>query len=133
MIDFIVTTVDRILYISMIFSPGCDFDCSFKTCCCAGLGCCRQKLSGTDGSIAFLAAGGTLIYRQLKADETIIVDSRSIVAFEHSVELGIVSNGRFCTCCFGGEGCFSSTLKGKEKEDFICFHGVGQLPLYSHC
>ena len=75
---------------------GCDLDLSFKTCCCAGLGCCRQKITGADGSILFLAAGGTLVYRHLKAGETIIVDSHSVVALEHSVEMGITSNGRFC-------------------------------------
>ena len=33
---------------------GCDLDCSAATWCCAGLGLCRQKLSGDEGSIAFL-------------------------------------------------------------------------------
>lgn len=37
---------------------GCDLDCGLSTCCCAGLGCCRQKVTGESDSIVFLAAGG---------------------------------------------------------------------------
>jgi uncharacterized protein (AIM24 family) len=51
----------------------------------------------------------------LKTGETIIVDSRSVVAIESTIELGLVSNGRCCTCCLGGEGCFSTTLTGPGK------------------
>lgn len=90
----------------------CDMDCSLSTCCCAGFGIFRQKITGTSESIAFLAAGGTLVYRKLEAGEQVIVDSRSVLAIEDSVKLGIISNGRFCTCCCGGEGCFSTTLTG---------------------
>lgn len=94
---------------------GCDLDFSLTTCCCAGFGLCRQKISGTTESIAFLAAGGTLVYRHLEADETITVDSGSVVAIEEGVGLGIIPNGQLCTCCFGGEGCFSTTLTGPGK------------------
>jgi uncharacterized protein (AIM24 family) len=96
---------------------GCDLDCSYRTCLCAGLGCCRQKITGSDDSIAFLAAGGTIVYRNLKEGETITVDTTSVVAFEESVKLGIISNGRLCsvTCCCGGEGIFSTTLTGPGR------------------
>jgi uncharacterized protein (AIM24 family) len=94
---------------------GCSFDSNPATLCCSGLGCCRQKISGTDSSIAFLSAGGTIIFRYLKAGERIVVDTRSVVGFEDSVELGITPNGRCCTCLFGGEGCFSTTLTGPGK------------------
>merc|ERR1740138_1655066 len=36
-----------------------DCDCCSSTCCCGGMGCCRQKIHG-DGT-AFLAAGGTIM------------------------------------------------------------------------
>lgn len=94
---------------------GCDLDCSLMTCCCAGLGYCRQKISASDDSIAFLAAGGTLIYKFLRDGETITVDSGSVLAFEDSVNLGMTPNGRICTCLCGGEGCFSTTLTGPGK------------------
>jgi len=97
------------------FSLACDLDCSFVRCCCAGFGCCRQKISGDALSVVFLAAGGTLVYRALQSNETITVDSRSVVAMEETVQLGVTSNGRFCMCCCGGEGCFSTTLTGPGK------------------
>jgi uncharacterized protein (AIM24 family) len=79
---------------------------------------CRQKLSGTDGSIAFLNAGGTIVYTHLKDGEIITVDSGSVVGFEDTVDLGIKWNGRVCgccTCCCGCEGCCSTTLKGPGR------------------
>ena len=85
---------------------GCDFDFNFLRCCCGGFGVCRQKLTGSDDSIAFLSAGGTIIYRQLNDGETIIVDSRSVLAYDQTVKLGLSLNGRLCTCCCGGEGTF---------------------------
>jgi uncharacterized protein (AIM24 family) len=93
----------------------CDLDCGFTTCCCAGFGLCRQKIQGSRDSVAFLAAGGTIIYRNLEPNETITVDSRSVIAMEDSVSLGIVPNGKFCMCLCGGEGCFSTTLSGPGK------------------
>jgi uncharacterized protein (AIM24 family) len=94
---------------------GCDYDNNCIICCCAGFGCCRQKIKGSQDDIAFIAAGGTLVYRKLEPDEVVVVDTRSIVAIEESVTLGIVSNGTFCMCCCGGEGCFSTTLTGPGK------------------
>lgn len=97
---------------------GCDLDCNLATCCCAGLSCCRQKLTGRDDSIAFLAGGGTIMYRNLQEGETIVVDTNSVLAFEESVKLGITPNGRICcslTCCCGGEGICSSTLSGPGR------------------
>lgn len=96
---------------------GCDLDLGLSTCCCAGLGACRQKVTGADGSIAFLAAGGTIVYRNLREGEMITVDSSSVVAIEETVKLGITSNGRLCgiTCCCGGEGIFSTTLTGPGR------------------
>eukprot|EP00535_Pseudo-nitzschia_heimii_P000429 CAMPEP_0197188234 /NCGR_PEP_ID=MMETSP1423-20130617/17490_1 /TAXON_ID=476441 /ORGANISM="Pseudo-nitzschia heimii, Strain UNC1101" /LENGTH=302 /DNA_ID=CAMNT_0042640021 /DNA_START=55 /DNA_END=963 /DNA_ORIENTATION=- len=94
---------------------GCDLDCSPATWCCAGLGFCRQKLSGDDGSIAFLNAGGTIIFKSLREGETVTIDSGSLVGFEDTARMGCRFNGKFCTCCFGGEGCFSTTLSGPGR------------------
>lgn len=112
-----------------------DLDCGLKTCCCAGFGACRQKISGTDGSIVFLSAGGTVVTRELKVGESIIVDSRSVLAYDDSVTLGIVSNGRFCTCCCGGEGCFSTQLEGPgtvwfQSFNFTKFQNAVQTTIY---
>ena len=77
---------------------------------------CRQKLIGQNESIMFLSAAGTLVYKKLEKGETVTVDSRSVLAFEDSVTLGITPNGRCCTCTIcGGEGCCSTTLTGPGK------------------
>ena len=94
---------------------GCDFDKSCATACCAGFGCCRQEITGAKDSVAFLSAGGTIIYKQLGEGETVTVDTRSVVAFEESVTLGITPNGRCGMWFCGGEGCFSTTLTGPGK------------------
>lgn len=94
---------------------GCDMDLNPITCCFAGLGLFRQKIAGTTDSIAFLNAGGTLVYKDLKQGERIIVDTRSLVAMGQDVSMGITPNGQLCTICFGGEGCCSTTLTGPGK------------------
>jgi len=91
---------------------GYDMDCSPKICCCAGFGLCRQILSGPDNSIVFLSAGGTIVTKELKNNETVIVDSRSVLAYDSDVTLGVTPNGKCCTCCCGGEGCCAATLTG---------------------
>lgn len=55
------------------------------------------------------------MYRSLEENETITVDSRSVVAYESTASLGITPNGRFCTCLCGGEGIFSTTLTGPGR------------------
>lgn len=94
---------------------GCNLDCSPVTWCCAGLGFCRQKLTGDDDSIAFLNAGGTIVFKNLKDGETITIDTGSVVGFEDTAKMGCVFNGKIGTCCFGGEGCFSTTLTGPGR------------------
>ncbi len=94
---------------------GCDYDCSPATCCGAGLGYCRQKLTGRDDSIAFLNAGGTIVFKNLNPGETITIDKGSLVGFEDSARMGCRFNGNFFTCLCGGEGCLSTTLTGPGK------------------
>lgn len=92
-------------------SVDCDTDFNLVRCCCAGLGPCRQRISGEDGT-AFLAAGGTVVSRDLRAGETITVDGRSIVGFADTVELSTVPFGGLSLACCGGEGCCLPTLTG---------------------
>mmetsp|Transcript_2555 Transcript_2555/g.4378 ORF Transcript_2555/g.4378 Transcript_2555/m.4378 type:complete len:313 (-) Transcript_2555:65-1003(-) len=111
---------------------GCDFDCNCCTSCCGGLGTYRQKLAGSDDSIAFLNAGGTIMYRTLLDGERIIVDSTSVLAIEESVQIGLTPNGRLCTCCCGGEGCCSTTLVGPglvymQSMNFLKFQQAVQI------
>ena len=87
-----------------------NFDCAITGCCIQGMGCCRQASSGT-GTV-FLAAGGTVLSKELGAGEEIIVDSDSIVAFKDTVKLGFRCNGGPMSWCFGGEGCCNLTMTG---------------------
>lgn len=93
----------------------CDLNCGLATLCGAGIGCCRQRISGPDGTVAFLNAGGTIVYKRLEPGETVTIDTGSVVGFEDTATLGMAFNGKIGTCCFGGEGCFSTTLTGPGR------------------
>lgn len=87
-----------------------DFDCNCSKCCCGGMGFARQSLKG-DGTV-FLTGGGTIVMKVLQANESLIVDTTSIVGFQSSVKLAIKKAGGCCTMCCGGEGLFNSVLTG---------------------
>ena len=86
---------------------------SLETLCCSGLGCVRQNLTG-DG-VAFIAAAGTIVTKELGENETVIVDSQSVVGYDSSVSTGAASSGRCCTCFCGGEGCVNTSMTGPGK------------------
>jgi len=75
-----------------------------------GEGFILQKLTG-DG-LAFIHAGGTLIKKVLKPEETLKVDTGCLVAFESIVNYDIEFVGGLKTAFFGGEGLFFTTLTG---------------------
>lgn len=89
--------------------------CAIDTLCCTGLGPVRQVLSVDSAATAFLSAAGTIVVKDLKSDETIVVDSNSIVSYESTVEPGCQSSGKIGMCCCGGEGCANSTLTGPGR------------------
>jgi uncharacterized protein (AIM24 family) len=60
----------------------------------------------------FLAAGGTVLTKQLAPGEVLVVDTSSVVGFQSSVKFGVRLAGGCCTICCGGEGMFNSTLTG---------------------
>lgn len=78
-----------------------------------GEGFIMQRLQG-DG-YAFMHAGGMLTERELKAGETLRVDTGCIVAFQPSVSYDIKYTGSIKTAIFGGEGLFFATLQGPGK------------------
>ena len=75
-----------------------------------GEGFIMQRLQG-DGW-AFVHAGGTLLQRELKAGETMRIDTGCIVAFQPSVSYDIQYVGKIKSALFGGEGLFFATLRG---------------------
>jgi uncharacterized protein (AIM24 family) len=87
-----------------------DYDCCSLGGCCGGIGTIRQSLAG-NGTI-FLAAGGTVITKTLAANETIVVDSDSVVGFDDTVHFSVRMAGGPLFCCFGGEGYLNNTVTG---------------------
>ncbi len=75
-----------------------------------GEGFILQKLEG-DG-LAFVHAGGTLLRMDLKAGETLRIDTGCIVAFQPGLNYDIRFVGGFKNALFGGEGLFLATLTG---------------------
>ena len=75
-----------------------------------GEGFIMQKLEG-DG-LAFVHAGGTIVQRELRAGQTLLVDTGCIVGYLPSVSFEIQYVGKIKTALFGGEGLFLAKLTG---------------------
>jgi uncharacterized protein (TIGR00266 family) len=75
-----------------------------------GEGFILQKLEG-DG-LACVHAGGTVIRRDLKTGERLLVDTGCIVGFEDRVDYDIQMVKGVGSMLFGGEGLFLATLQG---------------------
>lgn len=75
-----------------------------------GEGFILQRLTG-DG-LAFVHAGGTIQRRELRAGETLRMDTGCLVALQPSVEYDIQMTGGIKNTLFGGEGLFLTTLRG---------------------
>lgn len=75
-----------------------------------GEGFIMQKLEG-DG-MAFVHSGGTTAKKELKAGETLRVDTGCIIGFTKEVNYDIEFVGGIKNSLFGGEGLFYATLTG---------------------
>lgn len=60
----------------------------------------------------FLSAHGTIMQKELKAGESIIVEGDSLVACSTTVKCDAVFSGSCGTMCCGGEGFFNTALEG---------------------
>lgn len=78
-----------------------------------GEGFILQKLMGE--GMAFIHCGGTIIEKDLKANETLRVDTGCLVAFDVSIQYDIKFVGGFKNVLFGGEGMFFASLTGPGK------------------
>jgi uncharacterized protein (TIGR00266 family) len=96
---------------------GTDMDIAFTKRIGAGFfggeGFILQRLRG-DG-LAFLAASGTLIERDLRAGEVLRVDTGCLVAMQASVDYDIEMVKGIKTALFGGEGLFYVKLTGPGR------------------
>jgi uncharacterized protein (TIGR00266 family) len=75
-----------------------------------GEGFIMQKLEG-DG-MAFVHAGGTVVKRELRAGQTLFIDTGCIVALTPNVQFEIQYVGKVKTALFGGEGLFFAKVTG---------------------
>ncbi len=75
-----------------------------------GEGFIMQKLEG-DG-LAFVHAGGTVLRRELKPGQTLLIDTGCVVAFTPSINFEIQYVGKIKTALFGGEGLFFAKVTG---------------------
>ena len=75
-----------------------------------GEGFILQELSGNGNT--FIHAGGTILKKQLKAGESLRVDTGCLVAFEPTVNYDIKFIGGFKNALFGGEGLFFAQITG---------------------
>lgn len=95
---------------------GTKIDIAFSKKLGAGLfggeGFILQKIIG-DG-MCFIHAGGCIIEKELN-NETILVDTGCIVAFESDIDYDIQASGSLKTMVFGGEGIFLTRLTGTGK------------------
>lgn len=95
-------------------ATGIEIEVAFTKRLGAGLfggeGFILQRLQG-DG-LAFVHAGGTVVKRELKAGESLRVDTGCLVAFEDSVDYDIQFIGGVRNALFGGEGLFLVTVTG---------------------
>ena len=78
-----------------------------------GEGFIMQRLQG-DG-FAFVHAGGTVHPLELRAGETLRVDTGCLVALQPSVGYDIQFVGKIKTALFGGEGLFFAALTGPGR------------------
>jgi uncharacterized protein (TIGR00266 family) len=75
-----------------------------------GEGFIMQKLDG-DG-MAFVHAGGTVVKRELRQGQTLLVDTGCLVAMTPNVNFEIQYVGKIKTALFGGEGLFFAKVTG---------------------
>ena len=75
-----------------------------------GEGFIMQKLEG-DG-LAFVHAGGSIVRRELRHGESLLVDTGCIVALTPNVNFEIQYVGKIKTALFGGEGLFFAKVTG---------------------
>ncbi|WP_337187409.1 TIGR00266 family protein [Phenylobacterium sp.] len=91
-------------------SIGVHFQQRIMTGLFGGEGFIMQKLEG-DGWV-FVQMGGALVERELKAGESLHVDTGCVAAFTAGVDFDLVKAGGVKSMLFGGEGLFFARLTG---------------------
>lgn len=106
----LVCQKDAFLCAAKGVSIGIEFQKKIGTALFGGEGFIMQKLEG-DGKI-FVHAGGTIMQKDLQANETLRIDTGCLVALTQSVDYDIEFVGGVKSAIFGGEGFFFAKLTG---------------------
>jgi uncharacterized protein (TIGR00266 family) len=109
----IICQRDAFLCAAKGISIGIEFQKRLGAGFFGGEGFILQKLEG-DG-LAFIHAGGTIVPKDLKAGETLRLDTGCLVAMERSVTYDVQYVGNVKTALFGGEGVFLAALTGPGR------------------
>lgn len=78
-----------------------------------GEGFIMQRLDGN--GLAFVHAGGSVVKRELRTGQSLMVDTGCVVAFTREVSFEVQYVGKIKTALFGGEGLFFATLTGPGR------------------
>jgi uncharacterized protein (TIGR00266 family) len=106
----IICQKDAFLCAAKGVAIGVAFQKKIGTALFGGEGFIMQQLDG-DG-LSFVHAGGTIIEKELKAGETLRVDTGCLVALSQNVHYAIEYVGDVKSAIFGGESFFFATLTG---------------------
>ena len=106
----IICQKDAFLCAAKGVAIGIAFQKRLGTALFGGEGFIMQQLDG-DG-LCFVHAGGTIVERELKAGETLRVDTGCLVALTQTVNYDIEYVGNVKSAVFGGEGFFFASLRG---------------------
>lgn len=109
----VICQKDSFLCAAKGVAVGIEFQRKLGTGLFGGEGFIMQKLEG-DG-LAFCHAGGHIIERELRAGETLRVDTGCVVAYTNTVDYDIKFVGGIKNTLFGGEGVFFAVLRGPGK------------------
>jgi uncharacterized protein (TIGR00266 family) len=109
----IVCQKDAFLCAAKGVSVGIQFQRKLGTGLFGGEGFIMQKVEG-DG-MAFCHAGGHIIERELRAGESLRIDTGCVVAYTKDVDFDIQFVGGIKNTIFGGEGVFFAVLRGPGK------------------
>lgn len=85
-------------------------------------GVLRQKLTGQ--GLAFIAAGGSVVQKNLEVGEVLVVDASCIVAMTGTINFQVKQNGPLRRAVFGGDNLVTGVLTGPG----IVF--IQSLPFY---
>ncbi len=106
----IICQKDSFLCAAKGVSIGIAFQKKILTALFGGEGFIMQKLEG-DG-LCFVHAGGTILEYELRAGETLRVDTGCLVALTSTVTYDVQPVGGVKSALFGGEGLFLAQLAG---------------------